>query len=429
MIDRRGFLRRLGAGSALVAGVLSPLVPLGAVVEPPALPRRLLLVFTANGTIGDAFWPSGGGSDFTFAQGSILEPLAPFRSKLLIPRGARRILEGPGGNHPRAMGGLWTGERLSPGHQFGGGGWARGPSLDQIVADAIEPRTRFRTLELAVQPGSGSNATQRMIYASADRPVHPIADPARAFSRIFGPADPVGAQRLVAERRSRLDALRGELHSLRGELVGDARANLDAHLEATRGLERRLSNVANECAAKRPTGHLDLVANDSFPTIGARMTEVVVAALACGATTIASLQWSRSFSATRHTWLGIEREHHELSHDLRARADLVAIERWYAARFAELLAQLDAVAEGDGTLLDHTLVVWANELADGATHAPGPQPVVIAGGGAMRLGRVVDLGEGVWWNQVLVSIAHAMGAKQIERIGSFGPAGPAPGLA
>jgi hypothetical protein len=326
------------------------------------------------------------------------------------------------------MGGLWTGERLGPGHQLGGGGWARGASVDQIVADATRPRTRFRSLELAVQPGSGSNATQRMIYSGPGRPVHPISNPDLGFARIFGQEDPVRARRLLDERRSTLDGLRAELAALRRELPPDGRAKLDGHLEATRALERRFAGGDVRCVADRPTGALDLLANESFPELGARATDVLVAALSCGATTIASLQWSRAFGTTRHTWIGIDREHHELSHDSGARTPLLAIDRWYAERFADLLRKLDAVKEGDGTLLDHTVVVWANELADGATHAPGPQPVVIAGGGrAFRTGQVLDL-DGVWWNQVLVSIAQSVGAHRVERIGSFGPPGLAPGL-
>ena len=118
-----------------------------------------------------------------------------------------------------------------------------------------------------------------------------------------------------------------------------------------------------------------------------------MSAFACDRTRVASLQWSRSFSMVRHTWLGSSEGHHTLSHDSNERPVLGAITHWYNQQLAYLLGELKKVPEGDGTLLDNTLVVYCNELHTGWDHKPGPVPTIVAGqlGGALKTGRLPRL--------------------------------------
>ena len=136
--------------------------------------------------------------------------------------------------------------------------------------------------------------------------------------------------------------------------------------------------VANAGGFADPTARAN---NANFPMILDIQNKLAVAALACDRTRVATLQWSRAFSGVRHEWVGVREDHHTISHRTGANdiSMLHKINRWYAERFAELLAALDAVPEGSGTLLDNTAVIWVNEANTG-NHAANTMSTVIAGG-------------------------------------------------
>jgi hypothetical protein len=140
-------------------------------------------------------------------------------------------------------------------------------------------------------------------------------------------------------------------------------------------------------------------------------------ALACDITRVASIQWSRSVSQVRFTWLDtpINEAHHDLSHrsddDTDAVAKLTRINTWYASQLAGLIARLKAIPEGNGTVFDNTLILWSNELAKGNTHSRVGAGYVLAGhaGGALRTGRYLDYtGQSLPHNNLLVSLLNAM---------------------
>jgi hypothetical protein len=167
-----------------------------------------------------------------------------------------------------------------------------------------------------------------------------------------------------------------------------------------------------------PTANAD---NANFPAILDIQTKMAVASLACDRTRVATLQWSRSFSPVIHTWVGVTRDHHTISHlsDPQSLSDLHQINRWYGQKVAGLLAQLDAITEGNGTLLDNTFVVWGNEAATGQ-HDASTAVFVTAGscGGKFRTGRFVNC-MGYDWSQFLVSICHAMGVTSVNGFGDL----------
>jgi hypothetical protein len=437
---RRRLLGALGLGGALAA--------LGGgrrarAAEPATPPKRLLLVFSANGMVPERFWPgsaapaSAGTLDF-LANGD-LAALAPHKSDLLLLGGLMRPLHKLGGAHERAMGALWTGARLNQGSQFGGGGWPSGPSIDQILARRLPRATDFASLEVGVQPfgpGAKGGTMQHMCYAGSNQPVAAEASPARLFDRVFG-ADPNAGdgayQRLRAERRSVLDLVQRDVAGLVRTVSTADRQKLESHFEGVRSIERRLESRPPEaCIVPTPTGEIDIDANENFPALIDLQSDLLVSTFACDRTRVASLQWSRSFSMVRHTWLGNNEGHHTLSHDANQREILSAITRFYIDKLAQLIGKLAAVREGQGTLLDNTLVVYCNELHTGWDHKAGPSPTVLAGrlGGALQPGRYVDYGpRGVTHANLLVSICQAMGLPDVQRVGNLpGPEGPLPGL-
>jgi hypothetical protein len=388
-------------------------------------PKRFVVFFSANGTMPDAWRPSGGETGFTL--GPILAPLAAHQNDIVVIDGVdmESSNHGPGDGHQKGMGHMLTGTELLEGDLFTGGngelaGWAGGISVDQAIANAIGGTTRFKSLELGVQV-SGATVWSRMSYLAADQPIPPEDNPYNAFDRVFADlgADPLGLQKLRAQRHSVLDVVKQDYESLNSRLGAEDKTKLDQHLTAIRDIELRLDNgaqVGGACAIPTLEGGIDVDANDNFPIVGRLQMDMLIMALTCDLTRVASLQWSNSVSNKRFTWLDIPDGHHDLSHlgdsDTVAVDKIVRINTWYAEQFAYLIQRMKEIPEGDGTtLLDNTLMIWCNELGKGNSHTRMNAPFVLAGraGGALQTGRFLAYDGTVYHNDLLVSCMNAMG--------------------
>jgi hypothetical protein len=278
--------------------------------------------------------------------------------------------------------------------------------------------TPFRSLELGVYVGAADNRG-RMSYRGKNRPLPPRDDPGRVFDDVFGVAA-LGPEELAKRREqgaSVLDDVAADLGRLSAEVSGSDRQRLDRHFEFLREVEARLdaqTRSLGECQVPSRPASLPL-ANDNYPGHGEMQMDLMVLALACDQTRVASLQWSRSLSPIRFTWLGINDEHHALSHkpddDSASQESLTLINQWYASRFASLMEKLQSYDEGDGTLLDNCLALWCNELAKGNDHGRENAPYVLAGraGGALKTGRFLRYTGHVPHNNLLVSLLNALG--------------------
>jgi hypothetical protein len=427
-VSRRRFLR--GAGGALLALPLLDAFTTGP-AGADAYPKRLVIVFSANGTLADAWTPTGGETDFVL--GDILAPLEPHRDDLLILAGidGESSYHGPGdGAHWNGMGHMLTGTELVDlgNYNFSGGGI----SIDQRVAQTIGTTTKYPTLELCVENDPASVASH-MSYLGPNQPAPPEPDPTAVFQRLFDGATPDQK----AQRVSVLDAVQEDLKTLAPKLGAADRQKVEAHLDAVRSVEKSLRATQAVACDPIAVGRDDL---RDVPAVGKDQMDLLVRALSCDLTRVVTLQWSQAVSMTRMTWLGITDAHHDLSHmtnsDPVVHGKLSAINAWYAGQFAYLLDAMKAVPEGGGTLLDHSLVVWCNELSDGEVHSRRQLPYVLAGrcGGAVKTGRFLPYGPFVGepappHNNLLVAIAQAMGV-DIDTFGN--PAyctGPLPGLA
>jgi hypothetical protein len=384
-----------------------------------APPTRLVIVFSANGTIYDSWVPQGSGSSFTLSP--ILQPLAPYQQKLLVLDGieVQSAYNGPGDDHMKGMGHMLTGIELLPGNTQGGAGtpagFAGGISIDQRIATDIGSATRFPSLEFGVMV-QNSDVWSRMIYSGANQPLPPMEDPMQAFTRIFGSSTLSAQQQaiLLKRRKSVMDYAQGTLAGLATNVSADDRMRLQQHQDSIRQIEGQLLQQTAACAA--PTvSTIDTNDINNYPAVGKVQMDQLVAALACGQTRIASLQWSHSVSDIPLPWLSIGTGHHTLSHapdsDSASQASLVSINTWYAQQFAYLLGKMDSVKESNGTLLDNSLVIWVNELAKGNVHSHNPLPVVMAGGcgGALKTGRLISFSTSQPHNNLLVTIANLFG--------------------
>jgi hypothetical protein len=180
-----------------------------------------------------------------------------------------------------------------------------------------------------------------------------------------------------------------------------------------------------------PVGNLPTYDNDSFPVIGRAQTDLLIGALACGATNVASIQWAHTVAPQVFTWLSLGESHHGLSHMADGNpagvADFVKAERWFAEQFAYLLERLDATADpAGGTLLDSTTVLWCKEMGDSRDHVCTSVPMVIAGAG-FETGRYLKTG-GASHARMLVSIAEALGVPTASFGDATHGAGPLAGL-
>ena len=443
-ISRRELLRRLGIGSAVLPFLGNlPSLALANTAEPK---RRLVIVFSPDGIVRKNFWPAEPGPFTTLGPvvrpvdlPPILKPLEPFRDRLLTLKGVHNKVKGDGDNHMRGIGCLLTGIELFPGNVQGGGdtpaGWSSGHSIDQEIRRHLQSRpetaTRFGSLEYGVLVPNKADTWTRMVYTGPNQPVAPIDDPYQMFQKLYGQLKDRESMQSV------LDELHEDLGKVANALPAEDRRILEEHAALVRQFEKELSASRGSHVHAVPTIEEGIVEqNDHMPRISRSQIELVVSSLAADFTRVATLQYTNSVGQPRFKWLGVDEGQHELSHEPNsneaAQDKLTRINAWYAGEVAHLAKRLAETPEpgGTGSLLDHTTIVWTNELGEGNSHSHEHIPWVLVGGGlGFRMGRAVEL-PGVSHNRLLVTLAHAMGQTSLERFGNpdYCADGPLTGL-
>jgi hypothetical protein len=408
---RRAFVTALGA-SALLPILTRAFARTAGVAraQTATAVRRIVIFFSPNGTVHRFWRPTGEGAAFSFPAGSILEPLTGLEARLLILDGID--FKGVANHEPGMHAMLTGGGPETP---------TQGQSVDQYIASRLPADSPFASIELGVGTDAwGGNTQTRMLYAPGQTFVHPDQDPVNVYKRLFGGAGATPGQldARLRKKQSVLDLLRGELGDLRNRAGAEEHQKLDAHLDALRRMETSLSGPAANLSCDAPPSpvmQLDPNAHENFADMTRAQTDLLVTALACGLTRVATLQLSHTVGPHVFSWLGLSEGHHSLSHmddsNTTGVMQFVTAERWLTEQFGYLLQQLDALPEpgGDGTLLDHTLVVWAKELADGRLHDNVSVPFVLAGArDHLTTGRYLKLA-GEPHQKLLVSICQAMG--------------------
>lgn len=455
-MNRRRFLRGLGG---VVVG-LPLLESLGISSLPRAYgqsasPRRFITFFQCNGANMSKFWPSGGFGALTaghFAQDRAIAPLAKHREKLLFvrnlhtsPKGFGQDKNTGGDDHQKGIGHKLTAAPLD------GSNFAQGISLDQYVAKQVNPGGR-PALTLGVHR-VGGGGTGSISYSGPGKPVTSEVNPRLAFQDLMGinfSATPV-RNLLVERRKSVLDLVREDFASLQTKRLSKSdQQKLDLHLSTVRDLETQLGGGAAMagCQPLDPARSSEIqgadrgvqVSDDAqFKRVGRMQMDLIALALACDQNRCATLQWGSGAGGPTFRWDGMSHtyNHHKLSHGNTADDDsgsavagyeqmIADIDRWFAGEFAYLLDKLSAYEEGGGTLLDHSVVLWINELSNGKAHDFRDIPCVIAGsgGGALKQGHYINVSRNqnaldtsfdrldAPHNKLLTTIANVMGAKE-----------------
>jgi hypothetical protein len=442
LLGRRHLLR--GAAGSLIALPLLEAMGCGSGErasergEPERLragesPRRLIVVLTPNGTVRDSWFPTGTLDDYTL--GPIMADLVAHQQHLVILEGIDNPVADTGeiDGHREGVVSLLTGWGVTPGTATNPNGGAGGMSLDQHVAHAIAGNTRRRSLELGTEAAGPTSAIAYDAYAQA---LPRITHPGDLFSALFGDPELDGEAlaNLQARRRSILDDVAGDYEQLRGRLGGDDRLRVEAHLDAVREIELRLTTQAS-CAAELPE-YPDLYAVGELPTWTRDMIDLLVMALACDLTRVASLVYRHPGGGVSYfPWLGLGEndgvpEHHAMTHELGAWIpELTEIFRWYTAQTGYLIERLAATPELDGTLLDNVLIFQGSDCSDGSIHGKIDMPFLLAGGAGGQL----ETGRWLRWNhrphnQLLVSIMNLMGIAGTCFGNPYFCDGPLPGL-
>ena len=430
---RRDFLRAAGYSAAAMP-FLSGLPCFAEQANPK---QRLIVVFSPNGTLPDKFWPDPT-DDLTAGElPEILQPLAAFRDRMLTLHGVCDKIGGDGDNHMRGIGCLLTGIELFPGNIQGGShtpaGWASGHSIDQEIVRHLQAdpatQTRLGSLEFGVVVPDRADTWTRMVYAAANQPIAPIDDPYQMLAKMYGD------RQRDARLASILDSVKDELAQASARIGAEDRDLLDRHATFVREMERQLAPSAvggtgDAAADAKEVGHAVpqlepgvYESNDNIPKLTAMQIELLVHGLAADFMRVASLQFTNSVGGARMKWIGVDKSHHSLSHepdsDAKAQADLLKINRWYAEQLAHLCRRLDETPEpgGSGSMLDHTTILWTNELGKGNSHTLDNIPWLAIGGGlGWTMGRALDF-KSVPHNRLLMSLAHGFG-HPIEQFGN-----------
>jgi hypothetical protein len=421
-LRRRQFLKQFGISTATLPFIVG-LPSLG--LASPARPRqRLVIMFSPNGTIPPSFWPDEVGADFRLKE--ILQPLQPFHDKLLILRGLSNKVRGDGDGHMRGMSCLLTGIELFPGNIQGGSdtpaGWASGISIDQEIKDYFqqreETRTRFGSLEFGVGVTDRADPWTRMSYAGPNKPVAPISDPYQMYQKLYGQLKDKEALESV------LDEVGQDLKRVRKLISAEDRKLLDDHQALVRQMEKEVKEAGRQKLRIAPPKFEEGVAdqNDNVPRLSRMQIDLLVNSFVNDMARVATLQYTKSVGQARMNWLNITDNHHSLSHepdkDEVALSKLIKINTWFCDELAYLVRKLAATPEpgSNDTLLDHTLVIWTNELGKGNSHTLDNIPFVLIGGGfGFQMGRSLKFDKAPH-NRLHMALAHGVG----HRIPTFG---------
>jgi hypothetical protein len=408
-LSRRTFLH--SAGAVIGLPLLDAMTPAlaWARASKPRPPVRLCFVYVPNGMVMANWTPAKQGKDFAFTP--ILKPLEPYREQTLILSGlmdhnANALGDG-GGDHARAAASFLTGAHP----RESGSDIYAGVSADQIAAQALGRQTRLPSLELGLEDtrivglcdGNYSCAyTSSISWRTPTTPLPPMPNPRHVFERLFGTVDPsvspATAARRKRYRQSILDGVVEETRRLTAS-VGEAdRRKIDEYLTSIREVERGIEQAQHAPSGVGPTGEKPSGIPADATEHARLIFDLLALAFQSDATRIATMMIGRESSIRSYDQIGIPEAHHQLSHhrnDPANLAKLTKIQTYHMELFAKFIAKLQATSDGEGTLLDHSLILYGAGIADSNRHTHEKLPVLLVGkaNDRVKTGRHIDLGK------------------------------------
>jgi hypothetical protein len=396
-MSRRTLLR--GVGATLALPFLDGMVPALSALRDTAMPtRRFGVVYVPNGIIMKEWTPTADGSAFEFTP--ILKSLEPYRKHLTVVSGLVNEAGRNGSAHPGKSAAFLTGAVAA--RTTGTTQLRLGVSMDQIAASAFGQDTRIPSLELSLE-GTDSNvvatcdpsyscAYMNISWRNDTTPMPRETNPRAVFERMFGDAgssEPAVRTARIRRASSILDSVMAKAHQLDRGLAADDRAKLTEYLDSVRDVERRLQlaerqGVSDVSAIESPAG-----IPVSYEEHAKLMFDLQVLAYQTDLTRITTFMFGRELSGATYPQIGVTDSHHPITHHLDESENIAKVARinaYHAALFASFVKKLNDTPDGDGSLLDHIVLLYGSPISDGSVHSPDNLPILLVGGGGQLKG-------------------------------------------
>lgn len=425
-LSRRTILK--GAGATMSLPLLEAMLSnngLAAGASSDA-PLRTAYVFFPNGAIMPEWTPKTEGENFEFSK--TLKPLEPFRNSLNVISGLAQDngrAKGDGaGDHARSASTFLTGAHPV---KTAGADIKVGMSADQFAAKQIGKETRLPSLEVGLESGRTAGScdsgyscaySSTISWKTEHTPMPVEINPKLVFDRLFGNSEGTPQERAkrARYRRSILDVVAGDAERLSKSLGKTDRQKIDEYFTSVREIEQRIGQA--EQSAKLETPDFDIP--DGVPRDLAQhsrlMYDLMLLAFRTDSTRIATFMLANEGSNRSYPSVGVNSGHHSLSHhrdDKRKIADLQKIDNFHVTQFAYFLKRLSETKDGNGSLLDHSMIVLGSGLGDGNRHRHDELPIVVAGGasGTVKNGRHIRLKDETPLNNLFLSMFQRTGVK------------------
>jgi hypothetical protein len=427
-ISRRTVLRGLGATVALpLLDAMIPALTKGAATAV----RRLGVVYHPNGVIYDKWLPEGAGSGFKLSP--TLNGLEPFRDKLIVVTGlfsdqAEANGDG-GGDHSRACGTYLTGVHVKKSDS----NVENAISMDQIAAKAFERETQLSSLQMTVDDNSLLGScdlgyscaySSTLSWLTPTLPLMAENNPRVLFERMFGASDStdprVRAARL-SQDKSLLDSVNDRVKQLQKKIGRADNRKVDDYLASLRDVERRIQKAEEQSAKELPDVAQPAGIPDGFEPHVRLLYDLQLLAYQSDLTRVITFMYGREQTGRPYPHIGVPEAHHPVTHhkgDPVQMEKCTKIQRHHIALFAEYLEKLRNTPDGDGSLLDHVILLYGAGISNSDRHTHGPLPTLLAGGGAGALkgGRHLVYPEHTPLTNLQLTLLNKLGI-QAEKLG------------
>jgi hypothetical protein len=429
-LSRRTFLK--GVGAAVALPMLDAMTP--ALSAAPKAPVRWATLYVPNGVVNIDWWrPKGEGRNFEFSR--LLKPLESLREDIFVLSGlddhnGNALGDGPG-DHGRAGASFLSGVHCK---KTAGADIQAGVSADQVGAQAIGSQTRFASLELGCEDsrtvgncdsGYSCAYTNSISWRTPTTPNPPEVNPRMAFERLFGTADlslsPEVRARRAGYRKSILDLVREDTRKLTGNLGTNDRRKMDEYLYAGREIEQRIEKAEKDQSTFTPNMEKPAGIPLHFSEYVGLMCDIQLLAFQADLTRISTLMFAREGSMRVYPEIGINDPHHPLTHH-RNNADWIEkvaqINTYHVELVAKYLKKLKDTKDGDGSLLDHSMIIYGASICDGNRHNHENLPIILAGrgDGSLQPGRHIVYPKGTPMTNLYLTLLDRMGVNA-EKIG------------
>jgi hypothetical protein len=420
-MPRRTFIR--GAGAALALPWLEAMTPpLSAVVRATTTPpKRIGFVYIPHGVIMNQWTPSAVGAGFEFTP--ILKPLEPFKDDLVVVSNLTRAAAVD--NHACSASAWLTGVAAK---RTDGPDFRNGESVDQVIAKQIGQDTMFPSLELATEdftgligacdPGYSCAYINTLNWQTPTTPLPMEINPRVVFDRLFGVGRTAGDRvaRMNTDR-SLLDFVAADLKHLERGLGAADKARLGEYLGYVREIERRIERAEARAQVTPDVPNAPVGVPESFEEHVELMFDLVALAYQTDLTRVFTFMMAREVSQRTYPHIGVTEPHHSISHHGNRPAAIAGhakLNAHHVGLFAKFVERLKTTRDGDGTLLDHSLILYGSGMSDGNGHTGGPLPHVVVGkgGGRVNGNRHVAPAQGTPMANLLLTLAQLSGVEQ-----------------